>query len=337
MKWQMVWSLTVSLLLVCGMIGCGAKPQPAVKVEAPEPVVDEPDVDEAEAAIEEAVAAQKAAMEEAVAAQKAAIDAAVAVQKECSQKLGSPVEITNSIGMKLALIPAGEFLMGSPESDPDLWETTWPQHKVRITKPFYLGVTEVTQWQYKQVTRLTPCPDRGNPDYPVENVSWQEAVEFCEKLSEKEGQLYRLPTEAEWEYTCRAGTTTKWYCGDTEEELGRVAWYGENGGMSHPVGAKEANAWGLFDMHGNVMEWCQDGWRSYSSDEAIDPTGPEDAPDRVIRGGSWSDSAGDCRAARRGRFAPLDQGSPLGFRVVAVPPTQLAKPKSKDRQAEPSA
>jgi formylglycine-generating enzyme required for sulfatase activity len=158
--------------------------------------------------------------------------------------------------VKFKLIPAGEFLMGSPESDSDARRYEKPQHKVRITKPFYLGVYEVTQAEYEKVMGKNPSEfskgaklahkvsGKDTSGYPVEMVSWDDAVEFCKKLSAQEGKTYRLPSEAEWEYACRAGTTTKWCCGDEEDELMRVAWFRENPGEPpHPVGAKEANAW----------------------------------------------------------------------------------------------
>jgi formylglycine-generating enzyme required for sulfatase activity len=138
-------------------------------------------------------------------------------------------------------------------------------------------------------------------------------------MSEKEGQIYRLPTEAEWEYACRAGTTTKWHCGDDEAEIPRVAWYSLNSSGTHPVGGKEPNAWGLYDMHGNVLEWCQDGWREYRGDDATDPVGPAAASDRVFRGGSWGFDAEHCRAAYRDARGPQSRWSCLGFRTAAIP------------------
>ena len=298
MKSRMVWLLPVSLLLVCGMIGYG---------EEPEPVVEKP---------------------------KPAMEKAVAAQKECSQRLGLPIEITNSIGMKLKLIPAGEFMMGSPESDSSASKDEKPQHKVRITKPFYLGLYEVTQAEYEKVMEFNPSnfstggagadrvSGRDTSSCPVEEVCWEDAVEFCKRLSAKEGKTYRLPSEAEWEYACRAGTTTKWYCGDKEDELGRVAWYRENSGRTtHPVGAKEANAWGLFDMHGNVWEWCADWYDSdyYAKSPPSDPPGPERGSSRVDRGGSWGGQAGLCRSAFRAGFVPGSRWSYLGFRVARSP------------------
>jgi formylglycine-generating enzyme required for sulfatase activity len=154
----------------------------------------------------------------------------------------------NSISMKLVWIAPGEFKMGSNDGE----DFEKPLHTVKITKGFYMGAFEVTQGQYQQVMGTNPSYFKG-ANLPVEQVSWDDAVEFCKKLSQKEGKTYRLPTEAEWEYACRAGTTTKFSFGDDESQLGEYAWYGKNSGMkTHPVGKKKPNAWGLFDMHGNV-------------------------------------------------------------------------------------
>jgi formylglycine-generating enzyme required for sulfatase activity len=172
----------------------------------------------------------------------AAMGKAVASRKECSHRLELPVEITNSIGMRLKLMPAGEFMMGTPESDNPTMSHESPQHKVRITKPFYLGVYEVTQAEYARVMGENPSrfKDASNP---VEQVSWDDATEFCRKLSAKEGKTYRLPTEAEWEYACRAGTTTRYSFGDDWARLGEYAWYGANSRQeTHPVGEKKPNA-----------------------------------------------------------------------------------------------
>ena len=150
-------------------------------------------------------------------------------------------------------------------------------------------------------------------------------MEFCERLSAKEGKSYRLPTEAEWEYACRAGTVTKYYCGDNEDQLKRVAWYEKNSAdVTHSVGMKEANAWGLFDMHGNVLEWCQDWWGPYSGSEVMDPRGwgDETLKRRVARGGSWRHDAATCRAAYRGPCKPQSRSPVLGFRVVTDPPVE---------------
>jgi formylglycine-generating enzyme required for sulfatase activity len=230
------------------------------------------------------------------------------------------MEVTNSIGMKLRLIPAGEFMMGSPgtESNRSGNET---QHGVSITKPFYLGVTEVTQEQYQKVMGTNPSQFKG-PKNPVEKVSWADAVEFCRKLSampaeKTAGHVYRLPTEAEWEYACRAGTTTKYSFGDDVSRLGDYGWFGDNSdSKTHPVGEKKPNAWGLYDMHGNVWEWCQNRYGAYPSGSATDPTSATSGSFRVDRGGGWINDARNCRSASRGRLSPGYRRNVLGFRVL---------------------
>ena len=227
---------------------------------------------------------------------------------------------TNSIGMKLRLIPAGEFMMGSPgtESDRRADET---QHRVSITKPFYLGVTEVTQEQYQKVMGSNPSKFKG-PQNPVEQVNWSDAVEFCRKLSampaeKTAGHVYRLPTEAEWEYACRSGTTTAYGFGDDASRLGDYGWFRSNSDSgTHPVGEKKPNAWGLYDMHGNVWEWCQDWYGAYPSGSATDPTGATSGSFRVFRGGSWYFIARICRSAYRDRDTPGYRIYFLGFRVL---------------------
>ena len=207
-------------------------------------------------------------------------------QEAWAKYLGVDVEITNRIGMKLKLIPAGEFMMGSPESVDDADDRAKPQHKVRITKPFHLGVHEVTQAEYEKVMGKNPSNFKGARN-PVEQVSWKDAVEFCKRLTAKESMTYRLPTEAEWEYAYRAGTTTRYSFGDDPASLGEYAWYGDNSEKkTHPVGEKKPNTWGLHDMHGNVWEWCADWYdRDYYADSpADDPLGPEAGLCRVRPG-----------------------------------------------------
>jgi formylglycine-generating enzyme required for sulfatase activity len=248
-----------------------------------------------------------------------------------------PKEITSSaIGATLVLIPAGEFLMGSPDSDEDAQDDEKPQHKVRIARPFYLGATEITQGQYRAVTGENPSSFKGSDDLPVENVSWDEAVAFCNKLSVRErlkpyyqfsgarsgGDGYRLPTEAEWEYACRAGTSTRFSFGDADTSLGEYAWFGGNSdGKTHPVGQKRPNAWGLFDVYGNVWEWCCDGYQAdyYGGSPAADPPGSSQAAGRVIRGGGWYFQPRYCRAAHRGKSAPGGRGDGLGLRLARAP------------------
>jgi formylglycine-generating enzyme required for sulfatase activity len=253
----------------------------------------------------------------------APFDAATAKrhQQAWARHLGQPVEVTNSIGMKLAFIPAGEFLMGSPESDSDAYFDEKPQHTVRITKPFYLGVTEVTQEQYERMMGMNPSYLKG-AQLPVEQVSWTDAVEFCRKLSAlaaegSAGRVYRLPTEAEWEYACRAGSKTKWSFGDDESSLGDYGWYRSNSdSKTHSVGTKKPNAWGLHDMHGNVWEWCSDWFGNHASTTVSDPTGRATGSARVFRGGGWDDYVGDCQSTDRSRRAPGDRSYDLGFRLA---------------------
>ncbi len=226
----------------------------------------------------------------------------------------------NTIGMNLVLIPAGEFLMGSPESDSSAWDGEKPQHLVRISRPFYLGVTEVTQAQYEGVMGTNPSRFKG-AQLPVEGVSWEDAVAFCRRLSDKEDRTYRLPTEAEWEYACRAGSTTKWSFGDDESALNEYAWYSANSNRTmHPVGEKNPNAWGLYDMHGNVCEWCSDWCGRYASTVMDDPTGPTAGWTRVLRGGSCYYDARSCRSVFRFESppdVPGDRDDFVGFRVAS--------------------
>jgi len=233
--------------------------------------------------------------------------------------------ITNSIGMKMVLIPAGEFLMGSPDSDPDGQDNEKPQHLVRITRPFYLGLYPVTQAEYERVMGANPSRFTGDPHRPVEMVSWHDAQEFCLKLSalpeeKAAGHVYRLPTEAEWEYACRAGSTTRYCFGDSAETLGDYAWSTKNSQLTtHPVGEKKPNAWGLHDMHGNVCEWCADwyGKEYYSQSPPSDPSGPSSGASRVLRGGSWCYGYPDYfRCSLRNNFRPDYRYNYDGFRVA---------------------
>ena len=247
--------------------------------------------------------------------------AAKAHQEAWAKHLGVPVEVSNSIGVKLKLIPPGGFTMGSPDSDASTSDREKPQHTVRITNAFYLGVTEVTQEQYERVMGANPSHFKG-AQLPVEMVSWEDAVEFCHKLSalsaeRSAGRVYRLPTEAEWEYACRAGSQTQWSFGDSESSLGDYAWYSSNAGRkTHVVGQKKPNAWGLCDMHGNVLEWCSDGRRDYTTTTLSDPTGPATGSDRVLRGGCWGNTARSCRSVVRSWIQPSHRFLILGFRLA---------------------
>jgi len=259
-------------------------------------------------------------------------------------KAQAPKEITNSIGMKLVLIPKGTFMMGSPESEEGHQRNNETQHEVTISKDYYLGVYEVTQAQYEKVIGKNPSLFQraivGNEiaDRPVENVSWDDTVEFCKKLSDlpeekKAGRLYRLPTEAEWEYACRAGGKTAFSFGESSESLGDYAWFIGNGNFqTHPVGEKKANAWGLYEMHGNMGEWCSDWYGRYPKGAVSDPTGPKEGSGRVFRGGCWGNEAADCRSAVRYGYAPSSRGSFLGFRVALS--SQSGIPKSPEADSK---
>ena len=205
----------------------------------------------------------------------------------CDVPVQEDVSLPAKGTLETVLIPPGEFLMG------DAGE------RRRVERPFYMGRYPVTQAQYEAVMGKNPSCFKG-PNRPVEEVSWEDAQAFCEKLSAKLNRKFRLPSEAEWEYACRAGTTTRYYSGDGLDDLARAGWFeGNSGGETHPVGEKEPNAFGLYDMHGNVWEWCAGA----------------DSLGRVCRGGSWSIAPGNCRSAYRLRGIPVIRISSLGFRV----------------------
>ncbi|HVC94603.1 MAG TPA: formylglycine-generating enzyme family protein [Pirellulales bacterium] len=309
-----------------------------------------------------------------------------------AHQASSAEQIVDSIGMKLVLVPSGDFMMGA-EEDPadslppnvrrDLLDHELPRHRVRVTRPFYMGAYEVTLRQflvfYHAAKYKTDAERDGKPnwgynrdgdniksttfrpwapgwkiaqDHPAVYVSWNDAVAFCNWLSKKEGKKYRLPTEAEWEYACRAGTETRYSCGDDAEELVRVgnvadednrrhwpksitiiennnkkqtnipfpALPGRDGyGYTAPVGKFRANAFGLYDMHGNAWEWCSDRYDEhyYENSPTDDPKGPSAGTLRVLRGGGWNDSSpAGLRCAFRGSNDPVDRDRGIGFRVV---------------------
>ena len=211
----------------------------------------------------------------------------------------------NSIGMKFTRIPAGEFFMGSEE-----YEDEKPVHRVKINSPFYLGTYPVTQREWKAVMGDNPSKFKSD-DLPVEQVSWNQVQEFIEKLNEKEDtDKYRLPSEAEWEYACRAGTTTRYSFGDDESKLGDYAWYSDNlGGETHPVGQKKPNPYGLYDMHGNVWEWVRDSWHGSYDGAPADGSAWEG-------GGGWVNNAWICRSADRNHIGPRSRDRDLGFRLL---------------------
>ena len=242
--------------------------------------------------------------------------------------LGGPV--VNRIGMLLVPVPAGQFQMGSPDSDNAAYDNEKPQHLVKITKPFYLSVYEVTQQQYEKVMGIRPWQGKqyikDGPDYPATYVDWNDTVEFCRKLSEQEGVEYRLPTEAQWEYACRAGTTTVYSFGVDASQLGQHAWYDKNvrdigERYAQRVGQKLPNPWGLYDMHGNVFEWCQDWYAGYGIKQALtDPLGPAQGEICVLRGGSFATIALYVRSAYRLNANSGYRASTLGFRAARTYP-----------------
>jgi formylglycine-generating enzyme required for sulfatase activity len=260
--------------------------------------------------------------------------------------------LTNSVGMELVRIEPGTFWMGSPpkedgrpnEPDEDDDEV---RHEVRLTKHFYLGTREVTQKQYQTIMGYNPsdtAPVRdkngvlqSTEDCPVVKVNWFDAQQFCQKLSNRseereQGRHYRLPTEAEWEYACRAGSQTPFACGE-KGQLAACAWYDTEAEKVrlHPVGLKKPNAWGLFDMHGNVREWCQDRYKKLGSDPAVDPVIQEGTgKDGVFRGGAYDTLARYCRSAARAHGPQDLRMWNIGFRVVCVPVSQDSNPKGTE-------
>ncbi|MHC4624995.1 MAG: SUMF1/EgtB/PvdO family nonheme iron enzyme, partial [Planctomycetota bacterium] len=244
---------------------------------------------------------------------------------------------TNSIGMKLVYIPRGSFRMGSSHSAAQLakeygkeegrFEAEFPQHPVFISKGFWMGQTEVTQGQYASVMNAQPWSGQAyvqeGANNPAVYVSWDDAAEFCRRLSQQEGKTYRLPTEAEWEYACRAGTTTRFSFGDSDSFLGDYAWFDGNADAvgqdyAHPVGQKLPNPWRMYDMHGNVLEWCSDYYDEeyYSRSPSIDPNGPSYGISRSLRGGSWDNGGSYLRCSYRSDY-PVSRGLLVGFRVVS--------------------
>jgi formylglycine-generating enzyme required for sulfatase activity len=234
----------------------------------------------------------------------------------------------NSLEMEFVLIKPSKFVMGSPESEPGRYGGEKP-HRVNLTKPFYLMTTEVTQGQWQALMDNNPSSHKGcGESCPVEQVSWEDVQQFIRELNHKEGtDKYRLPTEAEWEYACRSGSTTAFpngpittlHCG-ADPNLDAIGWYcGNAGDITKPVAGKKPNAWGLHDMLGNVQEWCQDWFGPYPDDEVVDPKGPKKGSYRVMRGGVWYSPARDVRCASRFGSPPHYRFGYIGFRLCMTP------------------
>ena len=234
------------------------------------------------------------------------------------------ITLPNNVALDLVWIPSGTFTMGSPLSEGG-YSNERPAHMVTISKGFWLGKTLVTQGQYQAVMGINPSDfTTVGADAPVDTVSWDDAMEFCRKLTEQEraagrlpkGYAYTLPTEAQWEYACRAGTTGALY-----GNLDDIAWYyGNSGDSTHPVGQKQPNAFGLYDMIGSVWEWCSDWFdNDYSDANVTDPVGPDSGANRVVRGGWWGLTAVYCRSAFRSDYDPSIHFNFLGFRLALAP------------------
>ena len=236
--------------------------------------------------------------------------------------------LTNTLGMSFVSIPAGAFIMGSPEDEPGR-NPDEISHEVTISQAFYLQTTPVTQGQWRALMDENPSNfSDGGDDCPVEGVSWNDCQEFIQRLNARGEGAYRLPTEAEWEYACRAGSLTAFangeitrLFGEPEPNLDAMGWYsGNSGRRTHPVAQKEPNRWGLYDMHGNVSEWCQDWYGPYPETPQVDPAGPPKGTERVFRSGSLFGNALTCRSAHRAKWPPQSRSKfqVLGFRLVRV-------------------
>lgn len=227
------------------------------------------------------------------------------------------LDLGAGVSIEFVLISAGSFLMGSPKQSGEGDES--PRHRVTITQPFYLGKHEVTQEQWQRLMDANPSNFKG-AKLPVDSVSWHDCQRFLEKLGTATGQVFALPTEAQWEYAARAGATTRWSFGDEPALAGRHAWFAENSrGTSHPVGTKAANAWGLHDLHGNIAEWCADWYAApYPRSDVVDPRGPPAGDSRVVRGGAWGDDAIFIRSAYRNANGPDGANDGIGFRCVML-------------------
>jgi formylglycine-generating enzyme required for sulfatase activity len=236
------------------------------------------------------------------------------------------VPLGGGVDLTFHLVPPGAFLMGSPPGEPGRRDDE-ARHRVTLTAARWLGTGPVTQAQWRAVLGRNPSRFPGD-GHPVEGVSWHDGAAFCRKLGARLGRPCRLPTEAEWEYACRAGTTTPYQFGDALSageancDGGHAAAGGGRGTCrdgTTPVESFMPNAWGLFDLHGNVREWCSDWYGAYPAGDEADPQGPDEGPGRVLRGGSWCRGPGECRSASRGWLGPGDRSDDVGCRVVLGP------------------
>jgi len=256
--------------------------------------------------------------------------------KTKSQPKELTVDLGKGIKLEMVLIPAGEFLMGSPDSDKSGRADERPQHRVRITRPFYLGKYLVTQEQWQAVMGNNPSEFKG-PKNPVDSVGWEDCREFLKRLNKlfvHTGIKASLPTEAQWEYACRAGSTTRYFYGDEDAKLAEYAWFNENSlEKTHPVGQKKPNAWGLYDMHGSLFQWCADWYDGdyYKSSPTSDPCGPSSGSLHIDRGGCWNSLPRGCCSAFRHTNSPRPDHF-IGLRLLVMRQDSTDEPtKEKPR------
>ena len=232
------------------------------------------------------------------------------------------IQVGSEISFYFKYIPAGTFRMGSSPFSHMHEPDEHPVHEVTLSRGYYIGVYEVTQQQWQAVMHENPAVFQvfnSSPSHPVEYITWEQAQEFIARLNEMEIGNFRLPTEAEWEYACRAGTTTSYYWGDEMAPNGSSEYTWANSrsfARTHPVGLKKPNSWGLYDMSGNVWEWCQDWYASYKSEPQTDPVGPTEGSLKVFRGGSWFDFYEAHRSANRHKHAPSEAYTAIGMRLI---------------------
>jgi formylglycine-generating enzyme required for sulfatase activity len=244
--------------------------------------------------------------------------------KPFTVETGKPfkIELENGVNLEMVYVPNGKFTMGSPPEEKE--GISLPQIQNVNISAFYMSKYEVTQAQWQLIMGNNPSNFKDDPQNPVEQVSWNDAQEFCKKISQKSGKDFRLPSEAEWEYACRAGTTTVYYFGDNASLLDEYAWYNPNAGSkTHPVGQKRPNNWGLYDMHGNLKEWCQDTYEKYGGEiDLIRKTGKavesKNNNFRVLRGGAWVNGASGCTSSYRNKYSADLKDYLIGFRAVCV-------------------
>ncbi len=231
-------------------------------------------------------------------------------------------ETVSGVELEMVYVKGGTFMMGATEEQgDDAYDDEYPVHEVTLTD-YYIGKYVVTQGLWKAVMGSNPSYFQKGDDYPVEQVSWNDIQTFLTKLNQMTGKKYALPTEAQWEYAARGGVKSKGYKYSGGDNIDEVAWYWGNSEEKYstsPVGKKSPNELGIYDMSGNVLEWCSDGYNSYSSRAQTNPTGPSTGSYRVIRGGSWNFNAGYCRVSNRDSYSPGIRSNGLGFRVACLP------------------